>query len=369
MKLSTAIAVLCTLATDVFAIPTSMDSYVNALAARDGSLCKSFSQTPHTRTDILPDPNNGLNDTTFANLKFFAQYASAAYDPRNSNSSGTPIGCCDGTCNDVQAAGAYTVNEFYTLDLTQTNGFLAVDPTNKLIVLSFRGTTVLANYLQDLLFEQIQPPEYCLGCFVDIGFYNSWLAGEWAIKTGLVATIAQFPSHRIVVTGHSLGAAVATLAVASLRQMGHVVDFYGYGCPRVGNSLFADFVTNQAPAMGNNYRVTHNDDLIPRLPPAVLDYRHISPEFWLAAGPRTRVDYSIGDVQECIGNANFSCNAGTTGLNTTAHSYYFEQLGKCSPGFSLKRALDASLVDDGMVVDSPALADYLVQDLATFGEK
>lgn len=62
------------------------------------------------------------------------------------------------------------------------------------------------------------------------------------------------PSYSLVVTGHSLGGAVATIAAATLRQYGYPCELYTYGSPRVFNSVGAAFVSTQP---GGNVRVTH----------------------------------------------------------------------------------------------------------------
>lgn len=114
------------------------------------------------------------------------------------------------------------------------------------------------------------------------------------------------------------------------------MDIYTVGSPRVGNLDYVEFVTGQA---GSEYRATHYDDPVPRLPPIVLNYFHTSPEYWLEAGPATNIDYAISGIDICTGYANTSCNAGTTGLDGDAHEYYFQYMG-CGDddnGISLRR--------------------------------
>ena len=67
-------------------------------------------------------------------------------------------------------------------------------------------------------------------------------------------------------TGHSLGAALATLA-ASRRPPRAV---YTFGSPRVGNDAFVSALQN-VPV----YRIVDGNDMIPTLPPEVLGYRHV----------------------------------------------------------------------------------------------
>ena len=67
-------------------------------------------------------------------------------------------------------------------------------------------------------------------------------------------------------TGHSLGAALATLA-ASRRSPRAV---YTFGSPRVGNDAFVS-VLQSVPV----YRIVDGSDMIPTLPPEVMGYRHV----------------------------------------------------------------------------------------------
>lgn len=102
----------------------------------------------------------------------------------------------------------------------------------------------------------------------------------------------------------------------------------------MGNAAFADYVTSQA---GGTYRVTHLDDPIPRLPPILLGYRHTSPEYWLSDGLPTTTNYTINDVKVCVGDANVSCNAATTGFDIVSHLNYFETISACAPDLTFKR--------------------------------
>ncbi|TVY87816.1 Lipase [Lachnellula willkommii] len=149
-----------------------------------------------------------------------------------------------------------------------------------------------------------------------------------AVSTALL----EHPDYRIVVTGHSLGAAVGTLAAVDLRSWkDSVVDLYTYGSPRVGNQAFADFVTSQAPAQGSNFRMTHENDPVPQLPPTLVGYQHTSPEYWLSGGDALKDDYSSQDVVVCYGVGNEACNAGTglVPINGEAHDHYLGLIAAC----------------------------------------
>ncbi len=70
---------------------------------------------------------------------------------------------------------------------------------------------------------------------------------------------------KIWVTGHSLGAALATLAADRFQD---VQGLYTFGSPRVGDREFQENFRLRA------YRVVNGDDIVSRVPPAGI-YRHI----------------------------------------------------------------------------------------------
>lgn len=95
----------------------------------------------------------------------------------------------------------------------------------------------------------------------------------------------------------------------------------------MGNTAF---VRHVEALPGANYRLTHDADPVPLLPPSLLGYRHTSPEFWLV-GDSTREEFGVRDVKICRGLLNFECNGGTTWsmISPFAHSFYFQRLGGC----------------------------------------
>jgi pimeloyl-ACP methyl ester carboxylesterase len=195
------------------------------------------------------------------------------------------------------------------------------------------------------------------GCTAHLGFLAAWNEVQLTVFTTVTALIAANPTYTIVVVGHSLGAGVGTLAAAHLRVAGFDADLYTYGSPRVGNEVLASFITSQTG--GTEYRITHFDDPVPRLPPLLLGYRHTSPEYWLDDGNATTTAYGVSDVTVCTGTANITCNGGTTGFDITAHNYYFEPLDGCSSGdLPFRRDTDISDADLEARLNTFAALDY-----------
>lgn len=83
-------------------------------------------------------------------------------------------------------------------------------------------------------------------------------------------------STPLVISGHSLGGALATLA-ANLRPDAELVTF---GSPRVGDAAFAD---TMARRNADSRRYVDNRDIVCRLPSARLGYRHVGTPFLIDA--------------------------------------------------------------------------------------
>jgi predicted lipase len=119
-------------------------------------------------------------------------------------------------------------------------------------------------------------------CYVHKGFYHD----EQAIYNSTIASIlalqALHPTASLVVTGHSLGAAMATLlaldllphwtCIGSAGCVPSSVKLINFGSPRVGNEAFAAYASqvlgeSDAEAQGGGkYRLTHYRDVVPHLP-------------------------------------------------------------------------------------------------------
>lgn len=194
--------------------------------------------------------------------------------------------------------------------------------------------------ITSLIFFRVGVDDIVTGGSVHAGFLSAFQEAKDDLMAGVAAAVKANPSYPIIVTGHSLGGALGTIAAAYLRTQGYACDLWTYGSPRVGNSVFADFVTAQA---GAEYRATTQDDPVPRLPPIWTGYRHTSPEYWFDHDISAGATYSVNDVKLCTGNANIDCNAGQSGFNITAHTNYFGHISGCGVDGIVWRETDAEL--------------------------
>lgn len=285
-----------------------------------------------------PLERRSLDQTTFTNLQLFEQFAAASYCQSNDNitAGDTKLTCQSGNCPLVEADDVTTVYEFENPGLlTGVTGYIAVDHSLALTVLAFRGSHSFRNWAADLDFALV-PTDICPLCFCHQGFYNSWLEARTGVLAALKATASTYPTYRIIVVGHSLGGAIADVAAAEIRKAGTDADLYTYGAPRIAPPTLSDYITNQNK--GGNFRVTHYDDPVPRLPPRAFGYVHISPEYYIDTV--TGIVPTAENITVLAGNVNLLGNTGNDRNETdvAAHSWYFNRVGACSAGgFEFRR--------------------------------
>jgi triacylglycerol lipase len=81
-------------------------------------------------------------------------------------------------------------------------------------------------------------------------------------------------------TGHSLGGAMSAIC-AGRCVLSHIRSnpraLFTFGAPRIGNRRYVNYVDFEA------YRWVNNNDMVPRLPPAWLGFRHKGQEIYLNA--------------------------------------------------------------------------------------
>lgn len=204
-----------------------------------------------------------------------------------------------------------------------------------------RGSNNVRNFITDVVFTWTDCP-FVSECKVHKGFQAAWDEISAPAQAAVTKAVNENPGYRVVATGHSLGGAVATLGAVYMRANGRSVDVYSYGSPRVGNDHFANFVASQG---AGEYRVTHTDDPVPRLPPIIFGYRHTTPEYWLSTDASSN-DYPLSDIRVCEGIASIRCNGGTFGLNVDSHGSYFIDVSGCSPMTMKTMAVSAPSAQD-----------------------
>jgi triacylglycerol lipase len=168
--------------------------------------------------------------------------------------------------------------EVKTFDRNGTQAFLAVK--DDVSILSFRGTEPDA--VEDLLTDaQICQVERH-GGKVHEGF-DKGLDAVWPEIQAEMERTGAGKDKPLYVTGHSLGAALGTLAAARIEEQPgmEVNGLYTFGSPRVGDGEFAEKFNDSALGQ-KTWRFRNNSDGVTLIPPPSFscDYTHVGTEIY-----------------------------------------------------------------------------------------
>lgn len=219
--------------------------------------------------------------------------------------------------------------------LSDSCGYIALShaPSDPRIIIAFRGTYSIENALLDL---SAYPQSYvpytkegdgdedgdrkprCANCTVHSGFMTSWENTRSVLLDHVSEARRQYPDYKLVLAGHSLGGAVATLAGLEMLLRGWGPQVTTFGEPRVGNDAFVRFLdeTFNLTDSGRRLdeqdmmfrRVTHVDDPVPLLPLDEWGYKMHAGEIFIS---KSGLPPSASDVRICEGGEDPTCIAGS----------------------------------------------------------
>lgn len=153
--------------------------------------------------------------------------------------------------------------DFTFFDNEGTQGFCCAD--DERTILSFRGTEVsqFQDLVSDLRFLKTEGPLGDVHRGFKLALDQVWPDVEEKVRA--------LDGRRLFITGHSLGAALATLTTATLTALGLKVDaIYTFGQPKIGDETFAKEYDKR---IGNaHYRFVNNNDVVTRVPNVGFDH-------------------------------------------------------------------------------------------------
>nr|AVD98476.1 secretory lipase [Leishmania major] len=252
------------------------------------------------------------------------QYANATYADSDAVASWN----CGGSCN---ANPSFKVTSIVKGDDAHSlHAYVGVDEGSAQVVVALRGS---ATQQEQLMRQLVEPVLYditsgCgLECRVHAGFQRSYLAVRRTIRAAVVRDLMMHPDYNVLVTGHSVGGAVALLAAidvqAHVNRMFFVsrpiVSLYTFGMPHVGNRAFAVWAAGML-SRGSHFRITSRHDPVPRmLSSGSADFQHVPYEVYCAAADGTNCCVCEGSVD----SDDPTCIAHTSNVNMRDHFSYF----------------------------------------------
>lgn len=207
--------------------------------------------------------------------------------------------------NHLNALG-FTLDRFFShsgvlkdLQAYDSQGYIAHNDSD--VVIAFRGTNGMTDWEVDVSASKVdfEPLEDEVqgnaGCFafcrksngprVHQGFYDCVFPAFKDIEE-LVLPLMNSPTpRRFIVTGHSLGGAMSTIAFGYLLKCfdwaasPHQIVNISAGSPRVGDALFVNWMETEVAKLGPTKsfiaRIVHDHDIVPHVPPALFGFIHV----------------------------------------------------------------------------------------------
>jgi hypothetical protein len=251
-----------------------------------------------------------------------AQFARVAYCSSASITSWTCGGPCEALSNVtfLQSGGNQGTIPLY---------YIAHDADDQALVVAHEGTDPkeFLSILNDAEFGLVPlnasrfPSTVGQNITVHSGFQETFERTADGLLAGVMSGLASTGVKKVTVTGHSLGAALATMtgAMIKLAVPSDVdVSVTGFGLPRGGNQAWADFLDSQ---VGVNFMSNQNDP-VPTVPPKFLGFQHSSGEAHIT-------DPNTPNILACPGQDNENCATGNSLLDVSIANHlgpYFNNL-------------------------------------------
>jgi triacylglycerol lipase len=153
----------------------------------------------------------------------------------------------------------FTGHKFFENDGAQCHAFWNKEE----YILAFRGTE--PDELSDILADLNAIPRGAM----THGLVHSGFRGEldniWA---DIIKHHKSHTKKTLYITGHSLGAAMATIATSRFEEIYEVKQLTTFGSPRVGTRNFVKHIST--PHM----RFVNNNDIVTKVPLFIMGYKH-----------------------------------------------------------------------------------------------
>ena len=154
-------------------------------------------------------------------------------------------------------------------------GKVIITTTETFILVGFHGSAKpIPTWLSQLTTTQLKFP--CIRCKVHAGFYHQFTELVDTTVDALTELHDQDPSLPIYITGHSSGAALATLMsvyVSIFSPSLPISHVFTFGSPRVGNLAFAALANKM---LGERwFRIVNQLDVVSSVPALSFGYHHI----------------------------------------------------------------------------------------------
>ncbi|KAI8323411.1 alpha/beta-hydrolase, partial [Martensiomyces pterosporus] len=225
----------------------------------------------------------------------YARFSGAAYKINSLNWN------CGSICTNADTQGTNVVYHWNKGGVKPSFGYVALKSNTKEIIVAYRGSETAMDWVTDARVVQKAWPSAVKNSHVHSGFLDAYSSDAANIKKAVLGLVNSNPTFTIVITGHSLGGAEATLAAAdfslSYPDWKSKIALYTYGSPRAGNPEFASWVSSQPFPI---FRVTYKGDPVPRIPLRSENFRHVTQEVYYPKSGGLKFCGDVAESNKCI---------------------------------------------------------------------
>lgn len=147
---------------------------------------------------------------------------------------------------------------------------------NDELLVTFRGSDSYTDWITNFLFYKQTIPYGNISSKIRVhaGFLKAYKASD--VRNRILGSIPETVNY-IRVTGHSLGAALATLCAVDIQYNfpNKNIEVILFGSPRIGNKAFKLSYNKRLP---KTVRVENGNDLVTKIPFPWMGYRHVGAE-------------------------------------------------------------------------------------------
>ncbi|MBT9314241.1 lipase family protein [Leptothoe spongobia] len=192
--------------------------------------------------------------------------------------------------------------KLFDIQRTDTQVALLEDPDTQCGYVVFRGSDADRDWLTNLDFSrwsavtdavlddrQLDYPDVYEASRSGVKIHSGFTKAYLAARSEIHAVVQKSVMTRWVMTGHSLGGALAKLCAVDLQYNFSPkisVEVYTFGAPRVGNKAFAESYNRRVL---NSWRFVNGNDVVSGLPRRWQRYRHVNTRIRLGSMASWRI--------------------------------------------------------------------------------
>ncbi|MFE4107199.1 lipase family protein [Almyronema epifaneia] len=163
--------------------------------------------------------------------------------------------------------------------ITDTQVALLYEPELDQVHIVFRGSDKDIDWFNNFQLRQKVYP-YGDEESTQVRFHRGIMSAYFSVRDRLLEAVRNTATSKLIVTGHSLGGALSTVAALDIQynitqHTQQPLEAYSFGSPRVGNDALVESFQRRVPL---NYRFVYGWDLVTQIPRVWQGYVHVEQE-------------------------------------------------------------------------------------------